>query len=82
MMAACGDPGTLTIKRRITEAVRAGQPPSAMAGDRHGRASIRIALRQIKAEGQPPAALAAWLANFDQGHPEDAEDDPGPHQDG
>jgi hypothetical protein len=29
-------------------------------------AGIRIALRQMKVEGQASAALTAWLANFDQ----------------
>ena len=50
MMAACGDPETLAIKRRVIDAVRAGRPPPEIAGDRHGRASIRIALRQMKAK--------------------------------
>jgi hypothetical protein len=47
-MAVCGDPETLAIKRRVTDAVVSGEPPSAMANDRHGRAGIRIALRQMK----------------------------------
>ena len=37
MMAACGDPAALAIKRRVVDAVLAGEPPTAVAGDRHGR---------------------------------------------
>ena len=69
-MAAYGDPKTLAIKRRVVDAVLAGEPPLAISGDRHGRAGIRIALRQLKAEGQVSATLAAWLAHFDQSSPE------------
>jgi hypothetical protein len=81
-MQSCGDPKTLAIKRRVAAAVLAGEPPSAIAGDRHGRASIRIALRQMKAEGHEGTALGAWLAHFDQGGPEDGDDDTNLHHDG
>ena len=37
MIERCGDPATLAIKRRVVDAMHAGEPPSAMAGDRHGR---------------------------------------------
>jgi hypothetical protein len=82
IMAVCGDPELLRLKRRATEAVLAGEPPSEIAADRHGRAAIRIALRQKKAEGQPSAALTAWLATFDQGSPEDGDEDATLHHDG
>jgi hypothetical protein len=75
MIARCGDPAILAIKRRVAAAVNAGEPPSAIPGDRHGRAGIRIALRQMKAEAHPSPVLAAWLASFDQGHPEDGDDE-------
>jgi hypothetical protein len=45
-----------------------------MPQTRQGRASIRIALRQMKAAGHVSPVLAAWLASFDQAGPED--DDP------
>jgi len=51
MMAAYGDPAALAAKRRVVDAVRAGEPPTAVAGDRHGRISVRIALRQMKSQG-------------------------------
>ena len=82
IMAACGDPGIRGLKRRVVDAVLAGEPPSAVTSDRHGRAGIRIALRQMKAEGRVSAALTAWLATFDQGSPEDGDDDAALHHDG
>jgi len=45
-------------------------------------AGIRIALRQMKAKGQASATLTAWLANFDQGSPEDADGAAALHHDG
>jgi hypothetical protein len=74
ILATCGDPEILRLKWRVVEAVLRGEPPSAMTSDRHGRAGIRIALRQMKAEGQASATLTAWLATFDQGSPEDGDD--------
>ncbi len=53
MMAACGDPAALATKRRVVDAVLAGEPPTALAGDRHGRISVRIALRQMKSQATP-----------------------------
>jgi len=82
MMAAYGDPKTLAIKRRVVDAVLAGEAPLAIAGDRYGRAGIRIALRQLKAEGQASTTLAAWLAHFDQSSPEDGDDAAALHHDG
>jgi hypothetical protein len=32
MMAACGDPMELAVKRRVIDAVLAGEPPTAVAG--------------------------------------------------
>jgi hypothetical protein len=82
MMATCGDANTLAIKQRVVEAVLAGEPPQAVASDRYGRASIRIALRQMKAEGRASASLTAWLTSFDQNHPDDGDDAASLHHDG
>jgi hypothetical protein len=82
IIAACGDPGILRLKRRVVDAVLAGELPSAITSDRHGRAAIRIALRQLKAEGHASATLTAWLATFDQGSPEDGDDAAVFHHDG
>lgn len=81
MIAAFGDPEVLAIKRRIAEAVEAGEPPSASAQTRHERTSIRIALRQMKAAGHASAALPAWLASRDQSSSEVDEDGAGLHHD-
>ena len=53
-----------------------------MAGDRHGRINVRIALRQMKSQGHASAALTAWLASFDSAAPEEAEDEAALHQEG
>jgi len=75
MMAACGDPETVAIKRRVMEAVRAGEPPLEIAADRQGRTSVRIALRQMRAEGHASSVLTAWLARLDQGILDDTDDE-------
>jgi len=75
MMAACGDPEVLATKRRVIDAVLSGAPPTALAGDRYGRISVRIALRQLKSQGHASAALSEWLASFDQTAPDESDDD-------
>jgi hypothetical protein len=75
MIAVCGDPEIVAIKRRVIDAVRAGKPPSEIAESRHGRTSVRIALRQMKAEGTTSPALTAWLASLDQGSLDDNDDE-------
>jgi len=81
MMAACGDPAALATKR-VIDAVLAGEQPTAVAGDRHGRISVRIALRQMKSQGHASAALSAWLASFDQAAPDEADDEAALHHEG
>lgn len=78
-MADFGDPAMTGLKQRVREAVRAGQPPAEFSRDRYGRASIRIALRQMKAAGETSPALAAWLANLDQGNLDQADDEASLH---
>ena len=82
MMAACGDPVALATKRRVVDAVLAGEPPTAVGGDRHGRISVRIALRQMKSQGHASAALSAWLASFDSAAPDEADDEAALHHEG
>jgi hypothetical protein len=78
-MAAFGDPATMALKQRVREAVRAGKPPAELSRDRYGRASARIALRQMKAAGKAFPALAAWLANLDQGSLDQIDDEAALH---
>ena len=82
MMAACGDPTALATKRRVIDAVLAGELPTALASDRHGRISVRIALRQMKSQGHASAALSAWLGSLDQAAPDEADDEAALHQKG
>ena len=79
MMAAYGDPAALAAKRRVIDAVLAGEPPTAVAGDRHSRICVRIALRQMKSQGHASAALSAWLASFDSAAPDEADDEAALH---
>ena len=53
-----------------------------VASDRHGRAGIRIALRQMKAGGQGSETLTAWLGHFDQASPDHGDDAATLHHDG
>jgi hypothetical protein len=77
MIDRFGLPEYLAIKRRVADAIGAGEPPSNVATtlDRHGRTGVRIALRQLKAAGKAAPALKAWLAEFDHTAVEDDGDD-------
>ena len=74
MLVACGDAEAYGVKQRVLDAVRAGEAPASIAASRHGRTSIRIALRQMKLQGYASATLDAWLANFDLGSTHDRDD--------
>lgn len=75
MMATFGDPATIAIKQRLQQAVRTEETPADFAQDRLGRASVRIALRQMKAANELSPALTAWLVNLDQGHLDQIDDE-------
>ena len=76
-----GDLQLLELKRRVIESVIAGRGPSAItaAGDRFARATVRVALRQLKASDNKSVALAAWLSVHDRFDPAEAEDLPESH---
>ena len=82
MLAAFGDPAIVAIKQRVRDAVRAGQPPAELTGDRHGRTGIRVALRQMKAAGDVSPVLSAWLQNLDQGNLDQHDDEAALHHGG
>jgi hypothetical protein len=68
ILARCGDPTRVELKRRVIDSVTAGHKPSPIASpdDRFARATIRVALRQLRAlDGQWPS-LPAWLAAYDR----------------
>jgi hypothetical protein len=81
-MALFGDPAIVAIKHRVREAVRAGAAPAELTQDRHGRTGVRVALRQMKAAGDTSPALAAWLANLDQGSVDQSDEDTALHHGG
>jgi hypothetical protein len=64
------------------DAVLAGEPPTAVAGNRRGRTAVRIALRQMRLQGHASAALTAWLTSFVQAAPDEAYDEAPLHQEG
>ena len=82
MIERFGDPASLAVKRQVVNAIKAGEPPSAptIARQRHDRASLRIALRQLQAAGMTSPALQAWLVKFDQAEPGDGSEDEAPLQ--
>lgn len=67
LLSRYGDAEHLRMKRNVIKAVSAGVGPEAIAmpGDRFAQASIRIALRQLKASEGTSPALAAWFAAHD-----------------
>jgi hypothetical protein len=67
----------IAIKRRVLEAIEAGEPPSALTNalDRQSRTTVRIALRQCKAAGRTSPTLHAWLAEFEHSAAGEDEDD-------
>jgi uncharacterized protein DUF6925 len=77
LLSRYGVPRLVDIKVRVAEAVRAGEQPSTLhlSNDRHGRAALRVALRQLRASERMSAALAAWLSAHDRFDPEGAEGD-------
>ena len=78
LLSRFGDIEHVKLKRNVVKALNAGAGPEAIAmpADRFAQASIRIALRQVKASGGPSAALTAWFAAHDTGAVDDP-DEPG-----
>ena len=76
LLARYGEPQFVEIKQRVIESVAAGRGPSAvsLAGDRFTRATVRVALRQLKALDQTSPALAEWLSAYDRFELVEAED--------
>ena len=67
LLSRYGDAEHVRMKRNVIKAVSAGAGPEAIAmpSDRFAQASIRIALRQLKASEGTSPALAAWFAAHD-----------------
>lgn len=71
-----GDPELIGLKRRIAAAVASGHGPATVPvpDDRFARATMRVALRQLRASGEAGPVLAAWLAAHDRAGRFDAEE--------
>jgi hypothetical protein len=67
LLSRHGDVEHVRMKRNVVKAINAGAAPDAIAmpADRFAQASIRIALRQIKASEGTSPALATWFAAHD-----------------
>jgi len=70
LLSCYGDPENVALKRRIIDFVAAGLEPSGLnlPQDRFARATLRVTLRQLRAEGLSSAVLAAWLSAHDRPH--------------
>ena len=63
-----GDPELLRIKDAVTQAVRANKEPDSFSlpESRAGRATVRVALRQLAHTDGDCSVLAAWRQAFDR----------------
>ena len=77
LLSRYGDAEHVRMKCNVIKAVSAGAGPEAIAmpADRFAQASIRIALRQLKASEGTSPALAAWFAAHDAQRAADDEQD-------
>jgi hypothetical protein len=68
LLARYGDPQRLALKERVIDSVMSGGEPAAIVigNDRFARATVRVALRQLRASDPSPVALAAWLSVHDR----------------
>ena len=79
LLSRHGDAEHLQLKRNVIKALNAGAGPEAIAmpSDRFAQASIRVALRQLKASSGPSPNLAAWFAAHDRASDSDEEEPTG-----
>jgi hypothetical protein len=76
MLARYGEKERLALKRQVVESAMAGRGPSALGlpNDRFARATVRVALRQLRALEWSSPAFAEWLADYDASASVDDED--------
>lgn len=67
LLSRYGNIEHVRLKRNVVKALNAGAGPEAIAmpNDRYAQAAIRVALRQLKANGGPSPGLTAWFAAHD-----------------
>ena len=79
LLSRYGDIEHVRLKRNVTKAISAGAGPEAIAmpKERFAQASIRVALRQLKASEGTSPSLAAWFAVHDSvaSDPEELDED-------
>jgi hypothetical protein len=78
LLRTFGDADHIALKRRMTDAIVAGDDPSVFAVPeaRFARAAVRIGLRQMQVADGPSQALAAWQQLHERAH-HDADADEG-----
>jgi hypothetical protein len=76
LLTRFGDPQLVALKQWVIESVTAGHEPFAAASpdSRFARATVRVALRQMRASDRSSEALAAWLSAYDRTEPHEAEE--------
>jgi len=82
MLRALGDPAAVSLKQQAIAAIVRGAQPSdiVVPNDRFARASVRVAIRQMRLSGEPPPVLAAWAQALDHAAADGADgDDAEPH---
>ena len=79
LLSRHGDAEHLQLKQNVIKALNAGAGPEAIAmpSDRFAQASIRVALRQLKASSGTLPALTAWFAAHDRASDSDEEEPTG-----
>lgn len=77
LLAVYGNSESYALKARVRSLVAEGRQPDGDIGNpgRLSRASIRLALRQLKASGEEASTLKAWLAAFDRGEDDEPDED-------
>jgi len=77
MLNVFGDSGAVALKRRVMTAVAAGEGPAGtdIPNSRFARATVGVALRQLRARGERSPALDSWLAAHDHVDEVDASDE-------
>lgn len=77
LLAKYGAPELVSVQREVARMLDAGASPGAFAlpADKFARASLRVALRKLKAGGNASAALEAWMQAFDRSTEDDGEDE-------
>ena len=83
MLRLFGDPAAIAVKEQVISAIERGAAPSdiGVPEDRFKRASVRIAIRQLRMSGAQLPAIAAFARTLDHNQI-DAADDTDPHHTG